>query len=268
MQGYGANANIMERVIGYIGRRAIASINHLLDLLAFAYRMLAQVFDHPRAGRVLVGRTILQQLYFTAVQALPILIPIALLIGCLVAIQFNKLSGQYDFSRLSVLLIVREIGPIITAQLVILRSATAVTIEISYMRVLNELDAIEMAGLDPVRFVCLPRLVGITSAMVGLFLVFDLVSILGGYGIVWAMASIPMSNYLYRIAKAVTLADIGVGLIKAMLFGITITVTCLYRGFEAKHQITEVPVATSRSAVECFLYCLVLNVFISVIFYL
>ncbi|MDA8138914.1 MAG: ABC transporter permease [Desulfobacteraceae bacterium] len=258
----------MERVIGYIGRKAIASITHLMDLFALVFRIFSQVYNPPKAGRVLVRRIIVQQLYFTAVQALPILIPIALLIGCLVIIEFSKLSGQYDFSRLSVLLIVREIGPIITAQLVILRSATAVTIEISYMRVLKELEAIEMAGLDPIRFVCLPRLVGITSAMVGLFIVFDLVSILGGYAIVWAIASIPMSHFLYRIAKAVTLSDIGVGLIKAVLFGITITVTCLYRGFEAKHQITEVPIATSRSAVECFLYCLVMNVFISIVFYL
>lgn len=258
----------MERVTGYIGRRTIASINHLLDLFAFAFRMFAQMHRHPKTGRVLMRRIIVQQLYFTAVQALPILIPIALLIGCMVVIQFSRLSGPYDFSRLSVMMIVRETGPIITAMLVILRSATAVTIEISYMRVLKELDAIEMAGLDPLRFVCVPRLVGITSAMIGLFIVFDLVSILGGYAIVWAISPIPMSNYLSRLARAVTLSDIGVGLIKALLFGVVITVTCLFRGLEAKDQITEVPVATSRSSVECFLYCLVLNVLISVVFYL
>ena len=102
----------------------------------------------------------------------------------------------------------------------------------------------------------------------GLFIVFDLVSILGGYVIVWALNYIPMGNFLYQIAKAVTFSDIAVGLIKAVMFGMIITVTCLYRGFEMKRQITEVPVATSRSAVECFLYCLVANAFISVVFYL
>ncbi len=258
----------MIRVIGYIGRKAIDSCTHLLDLFAFLYRIFAQVRDRPREGRVLVGRIIIQQLYFTAVEALPILMPIALLVGSMVIIQFAKLSGQYDFGRISVLLIIREIGPIITALLVILRSSTAVTIEISYMRVLHELDAMEMAGLDPIRVVCLPRLIGITSAMVGLFVVFDLVSILGGYAIVWMVTDIPMSNFLFQIAKAIKLADIGVGLLKAVLFGVAITGTSLYRGFEMKHQITEVPVATSRSAVEGFLYCLVINVLISIVFYL
>ena len=258
----------MEQFAGYIGRKAIISIGHILDLFAFAYRIMALAVSRPKAGRALLARVTVQQLYFTAVQALPVIIPIALLIGAMVIIQFTKLSGQYDFGRISVLLIIREIGPIITALLVILRSATAVSIEISYMRVLNELDALEMAGIDPVRIVCLPRLVGITAALVCLFIVFDLVSILGGYAIVWLATYIPVGNYLYQIAKAIAFSDILVGLLKAVLFGIAITVTCLYRGFEMKWQITEVPVSTSKASIECFFYCLLINVFISVIFYL
>jgi phospholipid/cholesterol/gamma-HCH transport system permease protein len=258
----------MERGTGYIGRKAIKSIHHLLNLFAFAFRILRLVVLRPRAGRTLIGRVIVQQLYFTAVQALPVILPIALLMGSAIIIQFAKLSGQYDFGRLSVLLIVREVGPIVTAMIVILRSATAVTIEISYMQVLHELDAMEMSGMDPLRVVCVPRLAGITFALVGLFIVFDLVSIIGGYSVVWLLTHVPMASYLYQIAKAITLTDITVGIIKAILFGITITVTCLYRGFEMKRQITEVPVATSRSAIECFLYCLVINVFISIIFYI
>ena len=261
-------SGIMDRVSGFIGRKAIASINHILNLFALTFRILGLAIIRPKAGRILVRRIIIQQLYFTAVQALPILLPIALLIGAMVIIQFAKLSGQYDFGRISVLLIVRELGPIITALLVILRSATAVTIEISYMRVLNELDAIEMAGIDPIRMVCLPRLAGITFAILGLFIVFDLVSILGGYAIVWIFTYIPMGNFLHQIAKAITLTDLIVAILKAVLFGVTITVTCLYRGFEMKQQITEVPVATSHAAIECFLYCLVLNVFISFLFYM
>jgi phospholipid/cholesterol/gamma-HCH transport system permease protein len=258
----------MERVTGYIGRKTIGSINHILDLFAFAFRILVLAFSRPKAGRTLIARVIVQQLYFTAVQALPVIVPIALLIGSAVILQFATLSGQYNFGRISVLLIVREIGPVVTAMLVILRSATAVTIEVSYMRVLHELDAMEMNGLDPVRVVCLPRLVGITSALLGLFIVFDLVSILGGYTLVWLTRYIHAGNFLQQIAKAITVSDIAVGIIKAILFGITITVTSLYRGFQMKRRITDVPVATSRSSVECFLYCLVINAFISIIFYL
>ena len=258
----------MEQVTGYIGRKAVKSIHHLLDLFAFTYRILHLAVSRPKSGRTVIARVIVRQLYFTAVQALPVILPIALLVGSAIIIQFAKLSGQYDFGRLSVLLIVREVGPIVTAMIVILRSATAVTIEISYMQVLHELDAMEMSGIDPLRVVCVPRLAGITFALVGLFIVFDLVSIIGGYSVVWLLTYIPMSSFLNQISKALTLTDITVGIIKAVLFGIVITMTCLYRGFEMKQQITEVPVAASHAAIECFLYCLVLNVFISFLFYM
>jgi len=66
----------------------------------------------------------------------------------------------------------------------------------------------------------------------------------------------------------VTVSGIAVGLIKAVCFGITITVTSTYHGLKVGRYITEIPVAASRAAVECFFYCLVINVIISGLFYL
>ena len=181
--------------------------------------------------------------------------------------MFAKISGQYDLGKTTVFLVVRELGPIVTATLVILRSATAVTIETSYMNVLHETEALELSGIDPIRFVCLPRMIGITSAVFFLFIVFDLISILGGYGLVLFFTQIPVTNFIAQIGKAITAADIFVGLVKATVFGITITVVSLHHGFSQKRQITQVPVATSKAAVECIIFCLIANVLISVLFY-
>ena len=167
-----------------------------------------------------------------------------------------------------VLLIVREIGPIVTALVVILRTATAVSIEVGYMQVFHEIEAIEMAGIDPLRIICLPRLVGITAAILCLFVIFDLVAVIGGYLVVWIFTYIPIKNLFEQIETAITFADILVGIIKALCFGISITVICLYHGFKANIKITEIPAQTSRVAVECFFSCLVIDVFISVLFYL
>jgi phospholipid/cholesterol/gamma-HCH transport system permease protein len=161
----------------------------------------------------------------------------------------------------------REIGPLITAIIVILRSATAVTIEMSYMNVLNEIESLEMAGIDPLNTLCLPRLLGITTAVVSLVLVFDLMAIIGGYVIVKGMTTLPVEGFFQQIAKGVVGDDIAVGLLKSILFGMAITGTCLYHGLTPKDQITQVPIATSRAAVDCFFYCLVINIFISFIFY-
>lgn len=258
----------IDQIAGYIGRKTLMSVDHILDLFAFAYRILILILQRPIAGRALVRRFALEQVYFTSIQALSLIVPIALIIGSMLIVQFARVSGQYDLGKTTVLLIVRELGPGITALLVILRSATAVSIETGYMNVLNEIDAIEMSGLDPMRIICLPKLIGITSAIFCLFIVFNIISIFGGYAIVWAFTHIPVGNFLEQIGKAITATDIMVGIIKAVCFGITITVTCLYQGFAPMKQITEIPKRTSMAAIECFLYCLVINVIISVVFYM
>ena len=257
----------MRQLTGRIGRKTIDFFNRILNLFAFSYRILSLLFIHPKVGSALVQRVIIEQIYFTAVEALPILIPTALFIGCIQIIQWTKLSGQVDLEKTIVFLVIREVGPFITALLVILRSATAVTVETSYMNVLHEMDTLEMAGIDPFRIVCLPRLVGITSAILSLFIVFDIVSILGGYLILRMTTHIPLGNFLSQIAKAVSATDIWVGFFKAVCFGFLITVISLYHGFRTHQQITRIPMATSRSSVECFLYCLIVDIFISMLFY-
>lgn len=257
----------MDKLVGALGRTTIRRVNRLMDLCALTYRLTAIALTLPRTGRALIKRVIVEQVYFTAVQALPVIIPVALIIGSMMIVQFSQLSGQVDLGKLVVVLVLREIGPLITAIIVILRSATAVTIEMSYMNVLNEIDALEMAGIDPHQTLCFPRLVGITTAIVSLIIVFDLMAIIGGYAIVTGITMLPVEGFFQQIAKGVVGADIAVGLLKGIFFGVTITVTCLYHGLAHKSEITQVPVATSRAAVDCFFYCLVINIFISFIFY-
>jgi phospholipid/cholesterol/gamma-HCH transport system permease protein len=258
----------MNQLIGAVGRKTIFSFNHITKLFALTYHILRLIVFPPKAGRVVVRRIALEQIYFTAVEALPIIIPVAIIFGSMIIIQFSKFSGQMDLGRITVLIILRELGPIITAFLIILRSATAVTIEISYMNVFHEIDALEMSGVDPFWIVCVPRLVGITMALLCLFIVFDIVAIIGGYGVVWMVTYINLGDYLLQIANAISAADITVGIIKAVLFGFTITVTCLYHGFNTRKHITQIPVATSKASLQCFLYCIVINVIISTLFYL
>ena len=258
----------MQTIFGSLGRQTFHALNRMATLLTFAYKILRLITFPPKAGMAIVRRNTLEQVYFTAVQALPMILPIATLIGVMLIVQFSKFSGQYDLGKITVLIIVRELGPILTALLIILRSATAVTIEISYMTAFNEMDALEMSGLDPLWVICVPRLVGITSAILCLFIVFDIAAIVGGYAVVWIITYIHLGDYLLQIANAISIADITVGIIKAVLFGITITVTCLFHGFRTQRHITQIPVAASKASVQCFIYCLISSAAISVLFYL
>lgn len=258
----------MNQIAGYIGRRMLTAVDHLLDLLAFIYSMLRLFFLRSKTGRAMLTKFTLEQIYFTAFQALYVIVPVALLIGSMLIVQFAKVSSQYDLGKIMVLLIVREIGPIVTALIVILRTATAVSIEIGYMQVFHEIRAIEMAGIDPLRIICLPRFIGISAAILCLFFIFDLVAVIGGYLIVWIFTYIPIKNLFGQIEAAITFTDILVGIIKALSFGFSITVICFYHGFKTNMKITAIPAQTSKVAIECFFSCLVIDVIISVLFYL
>ncbi len=261
-----ATMNTLE-FAGRIGRGTISRIEHLIELCAFASRILKLLVWRPPHGRVLLRTVIVEQIYFTAVQALSIVVPIALLIGTTLIIQFVSIASQNDLGQISVMIIVRELGPLITALIVILRSATAVTIETGYMKVLHELDSIEMSGIDPLYLISLPRLLGITTAILCLFIVFDIVAILGGWLVVWTITDLPVGNFMRQIGKAISINDILQGIVKGIVFGIVITVTSLYRGFKVRQQITDIPIATSQSSVECLFYCLILSLIISLAFY-
>lgn len=259
---------IMKSIAGYTGRKTLSFINHLLDIFAFTFRLMELFITRPVAGRALIQKAVIEQIYFTAVQALPMIIPLALMVGVMLIIQVTKLSGDFDLGKVTVVLVIRELGPIITALLVILRSATAVTIEISAMTVFNEIEALEMSGVDPMRIVSFSRFVGITTAVLCLFIVFDIVAIFGGFAIVWMTTDVPMGSFLSLVAKAITPSDMVVGLIKAVTFGVFITVISLYHGFNTKKIITMIPVSASKTAVESFFWIMVINIFISAVFYL
>ena len=258
----------MMEIFGYFGRKVIRAVNDVAELSALARILLVKAFRPEKSGRALMRREIMNQIYFTAVQALGIVLPVALLIGTGILFMASQVSIQYDLGKIMVVLVVRESGPMITALVVILRSATAVAVEMGYMKELGELDAVEMGGMDPVRLFLLPRLMGITSAILCLFVVFDLAAISGGYAVVWLGTRLPLENLFGHVAGAITTTDILVGLIKAVVFGALISVVAIHRGLSGKAGMTQVPKKASGSAVHCFLYCLLANIFISVLFYM
>lgn len=259
--------DLIANTAGRIGRNTIGRIERFMDMCAFASRIFGLLIRRPVEGRALIRLVIADQVYFTAVQALSVVVPIALLMGAMLIIQFSEFSSQLDIGKIAVMLIVREAGPLITALIVILRSATAVTIETGYMNVLHEIDSVEMSGIDPLYVIAVPRLIGITIAILCLFIIFDVVAIFGGYALAWSLTSLPLTDFMAQTAKALALSDIFQGLIKGVLFGVTITVVSLHRGLTTARQITVLPVSTSNAAIECLFYCLIISVLVTVAFY-
>ena len=112
------HASLAERMAGASGRGVLRLADHLGGICALILRLITQATKRPVEGRALVWKVIIEQIYFTAIQALWLIIPIALIIGTALIAQFTMLSGQYDPGKLMVVLVVRELSPLITALIV------------------------------------------------------------------------------------------------------------------------------------------------------
>jgi phospholipid/cholesterol/gamma-HCH transport system permease protein len=250
----------------------IKKITYPLILSAFFYRILKTLFLKIGKGHVVIKKIIIHQIYFCAVEILLLLGFIGIIFGALVIIQslaqLSKVGDSEALGQFLVVIIIRELGPMITAIIVILHSGTAIATEVGYMTVLGDIRAITMRGIDPIHFVAVPRLIGLVIGMVSLLIYFDVVALLGGFLVSRFITGIPFYNFIISVATVIRGDDIIIGFMKAVFFAAIIVVICIFRGFQVEGKITKLPVAISRSAIECFFFILIVDIIISAIFYL
>ncbi len=250
----------------------IKKFDYPFILSALFYRILKTILTKAGQGHRIIIRIIVQQLYFSAVEVLLLLGIIGIIFGALVIIQslaqLSRVGISEALGQFLVVIVIRELGPMITAVIVILYSGTAMATEVGYMTVLGDIRAIVMRGIDPIHFVAVPRLIGITIAMICLLIYFDVVALLGGFIVSWLLTGIPFYTFILGVAESIGASDIIIGFIKAIFFAAIIVVVCVYRGFQVGGKITRLPRAISKSSMDCFISLLVVDLIISGIFYL
>ena len=156
--------------------------------------------------------------------------------------------------------LVRELGPVITALLFAGRAGTALTAEIGLMKAGEQLSAMEMMAVDPIRRILAPRLWGGVIAMPLLAAVFSAVGIAGGWMVGVLMIGIDAGSFWSQMQGGVDVwRDVGNGVIKSVVFGVTVTFVALYQGFQAQPTPEGVSRATTRTVVVASLAVLGLD---------
>jgi len=264
----GPARNSIYGLYRFLGKWFLERLTYPFLISALLLRIIITFITHFNRGRRLIRRTVVQQIYFTGLEALVLIIAVGLLVILESLAQLEKVGSEEVIGSLLVIVVIRELGPLITSVVVILRSGTAISIELGYMQVLKEIQTLRMLGINPFHLIAVPRLIGMIISLICLFMIFDIVAILGGAIAAWLLTEIPLLSLLDTVAKAITEVDIIVGLVKVIFFGAIIAIVSVFRGFSVHESITEVPPAASKSAVECFLLCLIFNVILSGIFYI
>jgi phospholipid/cholesterol/gamma-HCH transport system permease protein len=204
------------------------------------------------------------QIFFLGNYSLAIIAVSGLFVGFVLSLQGYYTLQRYGSAEalglLVALSLVRELGPVVTALLFAGRAGTALTAEIGLMKAGEQLSAMEMMAVDPIRRILAPRFWGGLIAMPLLAAVFSAVGILGGWMVGVLMIGIDAGSFWSQMQGGVDVwKDVGNGVIKSFVFGLTVTFVALYQGFESQPTPEGVSRATTRTVVVASLAVLGLD---------
>jgi phospholipid/cholesterol/gamma-HCH transport system permease protein len=252
-----------------VGRRAIAGISKTWALFATLKDAVGSDFAPGVPARQLVHGIMLTQVMFTGVQALSLVSAIGLLIGASIIIQTNMMvpaDGEL-IGRVLVAVVLRELAPLITAIVVAGRSGTAIATELGNMKVNHEVLALSSLGVDPLRYVVLPRMVGCVVSVVALMIYFSIVSLSAAFAIGVLSSGASLSSFQQGVAGSVMPHDLLLFFAKGLGLGTIVGWLSCHFGLEVKSSPTEVPQQASRAVVMSLLGCVVYNTALTAGFY-
>ena len=256
-----------------IGRWVRGKVMVFLNLSTLLYMAFRELITERKKGFSLVFEITLRQVYFTAVQALKVVAVISLALGTVIIVQIGTqlsfLGGGIEFIvPILVLVLFRELGPLLTAIIVIGRSGTAIATELGNIVIAHELEAIEVMGINPVYFIMTPRIIGVTVAVICLTIIFITIGLLGGFWVSKLILPITFQAFLRELGVALTAHDLIFAFLKSLIFGLLIALTCTYYGLTVGYSLIEVPQAATRGVVSAMLFCFATNALLTVLFYL
>ncbi len=221
-------------------------------------------------------RSIKMQMFSFGVELFPTLFVVATLFGTVVIVEamtvMSKVGFSDSFGNLMVIVIIRELSPILTAFFIAGRSGSALTTYIGSMQINHEVDALSTMGINPVRYLVMPALFGGILAMFAMNLFFSFSAIFSGFFVIkgvdffvenWMPVQLSLSYLGNAIISSMSFMDIVMIIVKPVVFAVLIVLNASYQAFSIKRDIREVPQATSRSVIYSFLYVVIADVLLS-----
>ena len=254
--------------VGAATGRSLAYVGGLAEICAKSLRLL---FLSPLKRSRMLQRAI-HEAMDAGVGAIPIVSLITFFVGIIIALQgayqLQRLGAMQLVSSLVAIAITRELGPLITAIVVIGRSGSAFAAEIGTMRVTEELDALETMALDPIAFLVMPKFLAMAVMLPCLAIWADLMGVLGGslFGVVGG--GYTFGGYMLATRDALLMRDITSGVIKSLVFAIVITAVGCHEGFATGSGAEEVGRSTTSAVVISILLVILIDLIFTALFYL
>ena len=236
-----------------VGQRGFDAWAGALQLAELLYDTLRMFWLTLRRKRKLPFEATIEQAVVIGVDALLIVLLLSFLLGLIMAFQsayqLRQFGANIYVANLVGISMVREFGPMMTAIMLAGRSGSAIAAELGTMKVQEEIDALRTMGIDPIRFLVLPRLLALSVVQPALTLMADFIGMIGGFIIGVLMLDLSTNVYFEQTVEAVTMDDFGHGLLKSLVFAWIIGITGCYAGLNIQGGAASVGKATTRSVV-------------------
>jgi phospholipid/cholesterol/gamma-HCH transport system permease protein len=255
--------NQVAATLGSVGQGIVAlgrSFAVFINMMGALTVALLHVFKRPRSFRF---TSMVHQLDNVAWRAVPIILLITFLIGCIIAQQgifhFRKFGADIYVVDMVGILVLREIGVLIVCIMVAGRSGSAYTAELGSMKMREEIDALYTMGFDPIEVLILPRIVALIIGVPILTFLGSMAALYGGGLVCWLYGGIDPDIYLQRLKEAISLDTFRVGIIKAPFMALVIGVVACVEGLAVKGSAESLGLQTTASVVESIFLVIVLD---------
>jgi phospholipid/cholesterol/gamma-HCH transport system permease protein len=246
-----------------IGRFTLKEGKSFTEIFSFAGKVLYRLFK-PGTYNSATRTVLINQIYFTSVQILPVFLTVSVLFGSLligIVFQILKNLGLTQFfGNVLIGFIVTEFSPLFTVFLITLRSGSAINTEMAVMKVNQEIKTLETFRIDVINYLLVPRIINGVISIVLLNVLFSIVLMFSGLLFSRAIFGMSVDVYSNILLNSANFSDIVITLVKCAAFGFFITLIPIYFGLMASHELTSIPVVVSRGMVGLFAAILIIEV--------
>jgi len=243
-----------EQRLAEVGAAALATIDVLRWVSRGAIEPRQTVRQMARAG----------------LDSLPIILLTGFFSGMVLALQtasqLLSLGNEGFLGGIVAVAMAREAGPVFAAITIAARVGSGFAAEISMMKVTEQVDALTVMAIDPVRFLVVPRVLALVTMLPMLVLLADISGMIGGY-FVGLPRGVPGSVFLDSVRQLLAPHDVTAGLIKAAVFGLVVSMVACYKGMAASGGADGVGRATTRAVVAAIFLILVTNYFLDLVMF-
>jgi len=214
-------------------------------------------------------RHVVREMHFIGVRSIFVIAVTAAFTGMVLGLQGYHTLRQFGSEGLLgsvvALSLIRELGPVLGALMVTARAGSAMAAEIGSMRITEQIDALDVMTLNPIKYLVVPKILAGILVLPFLVAIFDVIGISGGYVVGVKLLGVNPGSFFHEMESTVVFRDVYGGVVKSVVFGLVLTWVCCYKGYYTRHGAAGISKATTEAVVLAAVLILAWDYFLTAI---